>query len=128
MSYLIDRRENAKHKNMVNRRRFMERYKKHIKRAVEQAIDTRSIQDMERGEDVTIPAGDVSEPIFHHGSGGRRSIVHPGNRDFQSGDKIPRPPGGSGGGSGEGEASNQGEGDDDFVFQLTTDEFVDVMF
>ena len=128
MSYLIDRRENAKHKNMVNRRRFMDRYKKHIKRAVEQAIDTRSIQDMERGEDVAIPAGDVSEPIFHHGQGGRRSIVHPGNRDFQSGDQIPRPPGGSGGGSGEGEASNQGEGDDDFVFQLTTDEFVDVLF
>ena len=52
MSYLIDRRENAKHKNMVNRRRFMNRYKKHIKKAVEEAVDARSIKDMERGEDV----------------------------------------------------------------------------
>ncbi|MEQ8690446.1 MAG: YeaH/YhbH family protein [Pseudomonadales bacterium] len=127
MSYLIDRRENAKHKNMVNRRRFMERYKRHIKEAVEKAVDKRSIEDMEQGENVSIPKGDVSEPVFHHGRGGRRTIVHPGNKDFVSGDRIPRPQGG-GGGAGEGEASNQGEGDDDFVFRLTSEEFVDVLF
>ncbi|MEQ9451339.1 MAG: YeaH/YhbH family protein [Pseudomonadales bacterium] len=127
MSYLIDRRENAKHKNMVNRRRFMERYKRHIKEAVEKAVDKRSIEDMEQGENVSIPKGDVSEPVFHHGKGGRRTIVHPGNKDFVSGDRIPRPQGG-GGGAGEGEASNQGEGDDDFVFRLTSEEFVDVLF
>ena len=63
MSFLIDRRANARHKNMVNRRRFMERYKKHIKRAVQDAVDERSITDMERGEEVSIPAGDVSEPV-----------------------------------------------------------------
>ncbi len=128
MSFLIDRRENGRHKNMVNRRRFMERYKRHVKKAVEQAIDARSIKDMERGEEVVIPAGDVAEPIFHHGAGGRRSIVHPGNKTFSEGDRIPRPRGGGGGGSGDGEASNQGEGEDDFVFQLTSDEFVDVLF
>ncbi len=128
MSYLIDRRANAKNKNMVNRRRFMDRYKRHIKKAVEQAVDERSITDMERGEDVNIPAPDVSEPVFSHGSGGKRTIVHPGNREFVAGDRVPRPPGGQGGGSGEGEASNQGEGDDDFVFQLTSDEFMEVLF
>jgi len=128
MSFLIDRRENAKHKNMVNRRRFMDRYKKHIKKAVEKAVDARSITDMERGESVSIPADDVSEPVFHHGNGGYRTIVHPGNEDFVAGDRVPRPQGGQGGGSGDGEASNQGEGDDDFVFQLTSDEFMEVMF
>ena len=128
MSHLIDRRSNAKHKNMVNRRRFMDRYKRHIKRAVEKAVDSRSIQDMERGEDVSIPAGDVSEPVFHHGRGGKRSIVHPGNKEFMSGDKIPRPQGGNGSGAGDGQASDQGEGEDDFVFQLTSDEFIDVLF
>lgn len=127
MSYLIDRRENAKHKNMVNRRRFVDRYKKHVKKAVEQAIDNRSIKDMERGEEVVIPAGDVAEPVFHHGSGGQRSIVHPGNKSFSAGDRIQRPPGGAGG-SGDGQASNQGEGEDDFVFQLTSEEFVDMLF
>ena len=128
MSYLIDRRENAKNKNMVNRRRFMDRYKRHIKQAVDAAASGRSITDMERGEEVHIPAGDVSEPIFHHGQGGTRTIVHPGNREFVAGDRIPRPNGGGAGGSGEGEASNQGEGQDDFIFQLTSDEFMEVLF
>ena len=39
MSFLIDRRANARHKNMVNRRRFMERYKQHIKRAVQEGVE-----------------------------------------------------------------------------------------
>jgi len=128
MSFLIDRRANAKNKNMVNRRRFMARYKKHIKRAVDKAVNDRSITDMERGEDVAIPAGDVSEPIFHHGQGGHRTIVHPGNKEFVAGDRVPRSGGGQGGGSGEGEASDQGEGEDDFVFQLTSDEFMECLF
>ncbi len=128
MSFLIDRRSNAKHKNMVNRRRFMERYKKHIRRAVEEAVSTRSITDMERGEEVNIPAGDVSEPVFHHGRGGRRTIVHPGNEEFVAGDRVPRPQGGGGGGAGEGDASDQGEGQDDFVFQLTSEEFINCLF
>ena len=34
MSYVIDRRLNARNKNAVNRQRFMDRYKGHIKRAV----------------------------------------------------------------------------------------------
>ncbi len=128
MSYLIDRRDNAKHKNMVNRRRFMARYKKHIKRAVEKAVDSRSITDMERGEEVAIPASDVSEPVFHHGPGGHRTIVHPGNKEFVAGDQVPRPGGGGAGGAGEGDASQQGEGEDDFVFQLTSEEFIDCLF
>lgn len=126
MSYLVDRRENAKHKNTVNRRRFMDRYKRHIRKAVQDAIDERSIVDMERGEDVTIPAPDVAEPNFQQGAGGRRTIVHPGNKEFVSGDRIERPPGGAGGGGGK--ASDQGEGDDDFVFQLSSDEFVEYLF
>ncbi len=128
MSFLIDRRGNAKHKNMVNRRRFMARYKRHIQRAVEQAVSQRSITDMERGEEVSIPAGDVSEPIFHHGSGGRRTVVHPGNEEFVSGDRVPRPQGGASGGSGQGQASDQGEGEDDFVFQLSSEEFINCLF
>ena len=126
MSYVIDRRLNGKNKSAVNRQRFLKRYKRQIQRAVQDAVKQRSITDMERGESVSIPAQDVSEPIFGHGSGGRRTVVHPGNREFVEGDRIPRPEGG--GGAGAGDASNQGEGEDDFVFQLTQDEFLEVMF
>ena len=64
MSYIIDRRLNARHKSTVNRQRFLDRYKKHIKKAVADAVDSRSITDMERGEEITIPADDISEPTF----------------------------------------------------------------
>ena len=127
MSYVIDRRENAKNKSAVNRQRFLDRYKKHIQKSVQEAVDKRSITDIERGEDVHIPADDISEPVFSHGNGGKRSVVHPGNKEFIAGDRVPRPSGGAGGG-GEGEASDQGEGTDDFVFRLTQDEFLDFLF
>ncbi|MDG4869575.1 DUF444 family protein, partial [Guyparkeria sp. 1SP6A2] len=84
----------------------MERYRKHIKRSVEEAVNRRSITDMERGEKISIPTKDISEPVFQHGPGGARNIVSPGNKEFLEGDKIRRPSGqGGGGGAGEGGAS-----------------------
>ncbi|MEX1034075.1 MAG: YeaH/YhbH family protein [Cellvibrionaceae bacterium] len=127
MSYIVDRRLNAKNKSAVNRQRFLRRYRQHIKKAVAEAVTKRSITDVENGEQISIPTRDISEPIFHHGRGGRQSNVLPGNQEFIAGDRIPRPPGGAGGGSGSG-ASDQGEGMDDFVFQITQEEFLDFMF
>ncbi|GAB2190463.1 YeaH/YhbH family protein [Sessilibacter sp. MAH1] len=129
MSYIIDRRLNAKNKSTVNRQRFLRRYRKHIKKAVSEAVSRRSITDMQNGEQISIPTRDISEPIFHHGQGGYQERVLPGNDQFVQGDHIQRPPGGgSGSGSGEGNASDQGEGIDDFVFQITQEEFLDFMF
>lgn len=128
MSYIIDRRLNARKKSTVNRQRFLRRYKEHIKRAVEEAIHDRSISDMERGGEVTIPRRDISEPVFHHGKGGRQTRVFPGNKEFVTGDEFQRPEGGAGGGSGQGKASNQGEGEDDFTFSISQEEFLDFMF
>ncbi len=127
MSYIVDRRLNAKNKSAVNRQRFLRRYKKHIKKAVGEAVSNRSITDIDQGEKISIPSKDISEPSFHHTSGGVMDNVLPGNQNFSSGDRIPRPPGGSGGG-GEGQASNTGEGMDEFVFQITQDEFLEFMF
>lgn len=128
MSYFIDRRANAKHKSAVNRQRFLDRYRAHIKRSVEEAVNRRSITDMERGEQVSIPSRDISEPVFQHGPGGRRTIVSPGNKEFVEGDRLPRPGGGGDGGAGEGGASNQGEGMDEFAFTLSREEFLNFVF
>ncbi len=127
MSHLIDRRLNGKNKSAVNRQRFLRRYKKHIQKAVSEAVGKRSITDIEQGEKITIPNHDVSEPVLGHGTGGKRSVVHPGNKEFVAGDKVPRPSGG-GGGSGSGRASNSGEGMDEFAFQITQEEFLEFMF
>lgn len=128
MSYIIDRRLNSKNKSTVNRQRFLRRYKKHIKDAVEDAVNNRSIQDIEQGGNVTIPRRDISEPVFHHGEGGIRNKVFPGNKEFVVGDEFQRPQGGSGGSPGEGKASNQGEGEDEFTFQINQEEFLNFMF
>jgi len=125
---IIDRRLAGKNKSIGNRERFLRRYKDQIREAVKRAIDGRGIRDIERGEEIHIPKRDLSEPVFGHGQGGVRDMVHPGNQDYVRGDRIERPKGGSGGGSGKGQASNSGEGDDDFVFALSKEEFMQVFF
>ncbi|MEI2563408.1 MULTISPECIES: YeaH/YhbH family protein [Vibrio] len=129
MAQFIDRRLNGKNKSTVNRQRFLRRYKEQIKESVADAVNRRSITNTESGEDVSIPTRDIKEPMFHQGKGGIRERVHPGNDQFIRGDKIDRPKGGQGsGGSGEGEASADGEGSDDFVFQISKDEYLDILF
>lgn len=126
MAQILDRRLNGKNKSAVNRRKFLKRFKSNIKKAVSDAIAGRSITDIEKGESVTIPAKDVSEPTFRHGAGGRRDAILPGNKEFSTGDKIPRPPQQKGGKGNK--ASNSGEGEDDFAFQLSKEEFLEFFF
>jgi len=127
MARIIDRRLNGKNKSAVNRQKFIRRFQKQIKKAVEDAVAERSVTDLDKGEKVSIPTKDISEPFFHHGSGGKRERVYPGNKEFQKGDKIPRPPGGAGEGGGS-EATDSGEGEDDFSFELTREEFLHFFF
>jgi uncharacterized sporulation protein YeaH/YhbH (DUF444 family) len=108
---IIDRRQQGKQKSAVNRQRFLKRFRKHIKEAVTDAVNKRSITDMERGEEISIPRKDVSEPIFRQGKGGKQRRVLPGNKEFIRGDRIDRP-----------------EGMDEFVFELNQQEFLDFMF
>ena len=124
---IVDRRQDSRNKSSVNRGRFLRRFKGQIRKAVADAIARRGIRDLENGEKIGIPAGDISEPQFHHGRGGMRDTVHPGNDRFSTGDQIERPSGG-GAGQGKGKASKDGEGLDDFVFTLTRDEFLDIFF
>ncbi|WP_298442170.1 YeaH/YhbH family protein [uncultured Ferrimonas sp.] len=128
MAHFIDRRLNSKGKSTVNRQRFLRRYKQQIKKAVSDSVTKRSVTDINSGEKISIPARNITEPMFHHGSGGKRERVHPGNDQFSSGDRIERPPGSGGGGAGQGQASNSGEGQDSFEFDISKDEYLDVLF
>ena len=126
MSMIIDRRLNDKNKSATNRERFIRRYKDQVKRAIDGMVSDRSIRDMEKGGDVRIPVKDISEPAFRHGRGGDREMVHPGNKEFNQGDRIQRPESGAGQG-GEG-GSGQGEGTDSFEFSLSREEFMKLFF
>lgn len=127
MSQLIDRRQNAGKKSTVNRQRFLRRYKNQIKRAVSDAVGKRSITEIDQGEQITIPARDITEPMFHRGHGGHIDRILPGNDNFVTGDRIKRPSGEGAGGSG-GNASDSGEGEDNFVFELSREEFLELYF
>jgi uncharacterized sporulation protein YeaH/YhbH (DUF444 family) len=117
----------GKNKSAVNRERFLRRYKAQIKDAVGRAIKGRSITDIENGEKVSIPVKDVNEPHFGHAHGGVWEVVNPGNTEYQKGDQINRPK--SGGGSGRGKAGNSDQTtEDDFIFELTREEFMNYFF
>ncbi|HEY9396242.1 MAG TPA: YeaH/YhbH family protein [Burkholderiales bacterium] len=122
MSTFIDRRLNDRRKSAVNRQRFIERYKDHLRRAVSDIVAKRSIRDLESGGQVQIPIKDISEPTFRHGQGGDREMVHPGNRTFAPGDRLPRPDDDEGDGSGN--SAGEGEAIDSFAFTLSREEFL----
>ena len=127
MLNIIDRRLSGKNKSIGNRERFLRRFREQIREAVRRAVSGRDVRDIEQGQDITLPRRDVSEPVFGHGPGGQRETVHPGNRDHARGDRIARPQGGGGGGSGEGSDGDE-TGEDDFVFNITREEFMQYFF
>ena len=128
MATFIDRRLNSKNKSTVNRQRFIRRYKNQIKKSVSDAVNRRGVTDVDSGESITIPKKDLSEPIFHQGSGGKKDRIHPGNDQFVTGDKVKRPPQQQGQGGGQGDASDSGEGEDDFIFSISKDEYLNLLF
>jgi uncharacterized sporulation protein YeaH/YhbH (DUF444 family) len=129
MDTFIDRRQDGKGKSIPNRKRFIDRYKKQIAKSVAGSISKKGIREIDEGRSVNIPAKDLAEPTFGHDpKKGIREVIHPGNKEFVKGDKIPRPAGGGVGGSGNGRASNSGEGEDDFIFELSREEFLEIFF
>ncbi|MDX2235851.1 MAG: YeaH/YhbH family protein [Hyphomonadaceae bacterium] len=121
---VIDRRLNPGGKSLANRQRFIRRARAQVKRAVREATAGRSIKDIERGGEVTIPSDGVREPSLRRSSeGGKRDYVLPGNKEYVEGDSIQRPPRGGGAGS---EGSEDGGGEDEFRFALSDEEFLDL--
>ena len=79
MTWFIDRRLNGKNKSMVNRQRFLRRYKAQIKQSLSEAINKRSGTDVHSVESVSIPTEDLSVPMLHQGRGGLLQRVRSGN-------------------------------------------------
>lgn len=127
MNRIIDRRFDSKNKSTVNRQRFFTRFRGQIRRAVSDAISGRSITDIDNGEKIGIPTKDLSEPQFGLDRRGRWESIYAGNDRFNSGDEVERPLGGAGG-AGRGGAGDGGDSEDEFVFQLSREEFLDVFF
>jgi len=123
---IIDRRLNPKSKSLGNRQRFIRKAKADVKEAVKRALKDRTLKDAGAGENVTIKPKAIREPVFSadRKNSGSHDYVVPGNKHHKKGDKIGKPQGGAGGRGNEGSAD--GDGNDDFQFQLTQEEFLDV--
>ena len=130
MAYvIIDRRKNDKKKSSTNRSRYVRRVREQVKEAVKDIIRDGSITDNLSGgaKRIKIKRKDLNQPEFQHDSkGGVRDRVMPGNKEFQQGDRTPKPEGGEGQKGKKG--SKDGEGDDDFEFALSREEFLDLFF
>ena len=88
---IVDRRFDSRNKSSVNRSRFLRRFKGQIRKAVSESVNRRKLRDLENGEKISIPGGDIAEPQFTYGKGGKRETVHPGNDRFTSGEEVDRP-------------------------------------
>jgi uncharacterized sporulation protein YeaH/YhbH (DUF444 family) len=121
---IVDRRLNPGGKSLSNRQRFLRRAKALVQRAVREGSGERSISDLERSGEVTIPADGIREPRFHRSpSSGVQDHLLPGNKRFVEGDTIEREAGDGLGGVGS--AGGDEEGQDEFRFVLSRDEFLD---
>ena len=101
LQQIIDRRLAGKNKSIGNRERFLRRHKDQIARGGASARSTAAASaTSSAARTSTSRKRDISEPVFGHGQGGVREIVHPGNQEYVRGDHIERPKGGGGGGGG----------------------------
>jgi uncharacterized sporulation protein YeaH/YhbH (DUF444 family) len=124
---IVDRRLNPQGKSLPNRRRFIRRAREELTEAVRKSTAKRSVTDLGGDDKVWIKADRLKEPqIRHSGDHGERDHVLPGNKQYQEGDRLKRPPNQSGQGGSEG--SDDGDGQDAFQFALTQDEFLDIFF
>lgn len=133
MAYvIIDRRKNDKKKSATNRARYVRRVREQVKEAVKEIIRDGSIQDNLNGgtKKVKVNKKGLTQPEFQHDAhGGVRDRVLPGNKEFQQGDRLPKPEAGGGkGGKGGSKGSPDGDGEDDFEFTLSREEFLDLFF
>jgi len=125
--HIVDRRLNPKAKSLGNRQRFLRRAKAEIKEAVRDSLKRRKVSDVDGGENIRIRTKSLREPTFGlSGDKGKRDGVLPGNKEYAPGDVIRKPE--KGGGSRGQKGSDQGGGEDDFIFNLTRDEFLDIFF
>lgn len=124
---IIDRRSQGQSKAKINRKKFLDRYKKAVKRSVEQSDKGKGITDILDGRDISIRPDTIDEPQWTPDpKSGDKDRVLPGNKQYNKGDKINKPQGGNGESGRQG--SDSGEGDDEFSFTLSKEEFLELYF
>lgn len=124
----IDRRKNDKGKSIGNRQRFLRRIKAAIKAKAHELIGSTVGATSKSDNAVIVSKKSISEPRFAYGNSSYRRMVVPGNYKYVKGDPLDLNEllnKGQGGGKG---GSKDGSGEDDFVVNVSRDEFLDYFF
>ncbi|MCS6067453.1 YeaH/YhbH family protein [Klebsiella variicola subsp. variicola] len=106
----------------------MRRYKAQIKQSISEAINKRSVTDIESGESVSIPTDDINEPMFHQGAAAcatastRATIILCKTTGLSDRREVAAAV-----------AAVRGKPaptakEDEFVFQISKDEYLDLLF
>ena len=127
----VDRRKTGRGKSLPNRQRLLRRIQDAIREAKPKDIDAGGVKGMGnsggQANPVKVTRDSLHEPSFHYASGtGNHDIVLIGNDQWERGDEFPLDDGsGQGGGNGAGQGE---DGEDDFVINISRDEFFNVFF
>lgn len=127
--FFVDRRKTTGNKSAPNREALLRRIKMAIKGANPSKLGQSVTDDAaDAVNPVRVASDTLHEPRFMYESGtGDNEFVLVGNEEFERGDRIPLNGGGSGNGSGKG-AGDSGSGEDDFVVNITSEEFMNIFF
>ena len=122
---IIDRRKQDTGKQVSNRQKFIQRYKKLLQKKVMDIAQKGNMKSLGKTRHVKISKDDIKEPVIGVDNSGGWDYVFPGNDGFDKGDTIPKPQADRSGNKKGGEDDGQGE---DFYFTLTKQEFMDLFF
>lgn len=120
---LVDNRNTHKDLAAGSRKKFIEKYKKSIKRKIEQIDGSRSIKNT-KGGSVTID-GTTEHHLYKDPAQGIKRKIFTGNKKFQKGQIIRKEDVDNASGN---KGSDSGEGEDGFTFVLSKEEFCDIYF
>jgi uncharacterized sporulation protein YeaH/YhbH (DUF444 family) len=133
----VDRRKTGRGKSIPNRQRLLRRIKDAVRAAKPEDIAAQGIKNMTNGtpavNPIKVTQDRLHEPTFHYApSTGNQEVVLIGNDHWQRNDNWPisnnSGKGGSGSGSGEDPGNGNGDGEDDFVVEISRDEYLQVFF
>jgi len=123
---IVDKRNIGRDRTVENRQRFLKRIRQTIKDQLPDIIAKRSLKDIgSSGADIKVNRKTIGEPTIHGAPGGTVDRVAPGNDTYVVGDMVPKPYGSRGR---NGREAGEGESEDDFIVEISRDEFLKYFF
>ena len=127
---IIDKRNNPKGKSSKNRHKLLKRISGKIKKAIPNIVKNNDVKDLTSSKKgVKIPIKGINEPQFSYDQdSGNKKRIYPGNKEYDTGDTIRKPSGGGKGGSGGGASDDPTVTEDEFVINISREEFLEYFF